>query len=176
MANTITLTELLAKSPDEVADFLSGIYEHSPWVAKALTSKTPNYSQTIHTVSDLASSMKTIVDDASTEMKMALLNAHPDLCEKVTKLQELTKESQEEQSNAGLQSLTDEELEKFTSFNTTYRTKYSFPFILAVRNVTKYTVLAALEGRLSNPPEKEFTIAIDQVHKIAWMRILSKIN
>jgi len=47
---------------------------------------------------------------------------------------------------------------------------------LAVRNATKLTVLAALEGRSKNPPEAEFATALEQVHKIAWMRLLSKID
>jgi len=107
---------------------------------------------------------------------MELLCAHPDLCEKVGKLETLTKESQDEQSCSGLQSLTEEELASFNKMNSAYRTKCGFPFILAVRNATKQTVLAGLEGRLKNSPEMEFNVSIQQVHKIAWMRLLSKIN
>ena len=54
--------------------------------------------------------------------------------------------------------------------------KFGFPFILAVRNASKNTVLSALEGRLPHSVEKEFVTAMEQVHKIAWMRLLSKIN
>jgi 2-oxo-4-hydroxy-4-carboxy-5-ureidoimidazoline decarboxylase len=175
MAEAITLIQLLLKTPDEVAQFLAGIYEHSPWVSDALTKK-PDLSTSISTISELAAAMRAIVDDSTAEQKMALLCAHPDLCEKVGKLKELTKESQEEQGKAGLQSMTGDELEKFTSLNTNYREKFKFPFILAVRNATKYTVLSALDGRLPNPPEKEFVTALQQVHKIAWMRLLSKID
>ena len=120
--------------------------------------------------------MKVIVEKSSREKKLALLCAHPDLCEKVGKLEALTQESQEEQSRSGLQSLTEEELVAFNTMNEAYRTKCGFPFILAVRNATKQTVLAGLEGRLKNSAETEFTVAMQQVHKIAWMRLLSKIN
>jgi 2-oxo-4-hydroxy-4-carboxy-5-ureidoimidazoline decarboxylase len=172
----ITLKELLAKSAQEVSEFLSGIYEHSPWVSKSLT-ETSGYPASINQVTDLASAMKVIVDGASVEQKMTMLCAYPDLCAKVGKLEALTQDSQDEQSTcAGLQSLTGDELEKFTSLNTSYREKFKFPFILAVRNVSKYTVLSALEGRLPNSPEKEFITTLEQVHKIAWMRILSKLN
>lgn len=173
MTDTISVSELSKKDPDEIRTLLGGIYEHSPWVAEELLVD-GKLKAIGTTVSDLAASMKSVVDEASKEKKIALLCAHPDLCEKVAKLKELTAESQEEQSKAGLQTMEGEELEKFNSLNSSYREKFQFPFILAVRNVTKYTVLSALEGRITSTPETEFATAIQQVHKIAWMRILSK--
>lgn len=172
MANQTSVSDLVTKDPKDIVELLGGIYEHSPWVAETLVQDL-DALKSLKTVTELASSMKKIVDVASREQKMALLCAHPDLCEKVTKLKELTKESQEEQSKAGLQSMEGEELEKFTLMNTKYRDTFKFPFILAVRNATKYTVLSALEGRVVNPPEKEFSTALEQVHKIAWMRLLT---
>jgi 2-oxo-4-hydroxy-4-carboxy-5-ureidoimidazoline decarboxylase len=173
--NMPTVKDLLSKPTSAVTSFLGGIYEHSLWVAEELVQKPDAYAS-FETVTDLAALMKSIVDDASKERKMELLCAHPDLCEKVGKLESLTEESIEEQSRSGLQSLTEEETERFNTMNTAYRTKFGFPFILAVRNATKFTVLAALEGRLPHPSEKEFVIALEQVHKIAWMRLLSKIS
>lgn len=172
MANQISVSELTSKDPKEIAEILGGVYEHSPWVASCFVEDLDTL-RAVKTVTALASAMKNIVDTASHDQKLALLRAHPDLCEKVTKLKELTKESQEEQSKAGLQSMEGEELAKFTSLNSHYRETFQFPFILAVRNATKYTVLSALEGRLRNSPEKEFATAIEQVHKIAWMRLLT---
>ena len=163
----------MSKKPSEVASFLGGIYEHSFWVAEDLCN---DDLSKLATISDLAAAMKAIVDGAPREKKMELLCAHPDLCEKVGKLETLTKESQDEQSRSGLQSLTEEELVSFNNMNTAYRAKCGFPFILAVRNATKQTVLAGLEGRLKNSPETEFNVSIQQVHKIAWMRLLSNIN
>jgi 2-oxo-4-hydroxy-4-carboxy-5-ureidoimidazoline decarboxylase len=171
----ITVQQLLSQRPDIVSKVLANIYEHSPWVSEALIQK-PDLSSTITTISQLAAAMNSIVQESTKERKVALLCVYPDLCEKVEKLKELTKESQEEQGKAGLQSMEGDELEKFTRLNSSYREKFNFPFILAVRNATKYTVLGALEGRLPNPPEKEFTTALEQVQKIAWMRLLSLID
>jgi 2-oxo-4-hydroxy-4-carboxy-5-ureidoimidazoline decarboxylase len=171
----LLVSELLLKPPAEISTFLSGIYEESPWVAEELVSCPTNY-ESLTTVTALALAMKAIVDKASREKKLDLLRSHPDLCEKVGKLQSLTRESQEEQSRSGLQSLTEEELERFTRLNTKYRENFGFPFILAVRNATKNTVLAALEGRVGNADEVEFSTALQQVHKIAWMRLLAKID
>jgi 2-oxo-4-hydroxy-4-carboxy-5-ureidoimidazoline decarboxylase len=166
--------EIASKSPNEIVELLGGIYEHSDWVAQELAKK--DNLKSLETVTALASAMKSIVDGASHECKLELLCNHPDLCEKVDKMKELTKESQEEQSKSGLQSLTDEERETFHKNNTAYRMKFGFPFILAVRNATKYTVLAGLAGRIGNSPEKEFAVALEQVHKIAWMRLLAMLN
>ena len=168
-----TVKELCSKPTEEIISFLGGVYEHSAWVAQELTTKPAEFE----TISELAAAMKSIVDSSSREKKMELLLAHPDLCHKVEQGgTELTKESQEEQSRSGLQSLTAEELATFTKFNNMYREKFQFPFILAVRNATKHTVLAALEGRVHNPEEVEFVTAMEQVHKIAWMRLLAKID
>ena len=172
-----SVKELLSQPTTEIIEFLGTIYEHSPWVAEILTSQPEETYVAIDTVTQLAAMMKDIVDKESNEMKLKLLRAHPDLCEKVGTLEKLTLESQEEQSKSGLQSLTDEELERFTKYNSIYREKFGFPFILAVRNVTKYTVLAALQGRVTNHTmEVEFVTALQQVHKIAWMRLLSKLD
>ena len=170
----IKLRDLWAKGNKEAASFLSGIYEHSEWVAQALV-KQPTVNK-ITTVSGLADAMKGIVNEATENQKLKLLKAHPDLAQKVEKLSELTPDSQQEQSSAGLQSMTQEERAKFTTLNTQYKTKFQIPFILAVRHSTKYTVLSALEGRLLNPKETEIVTALEQVHKIAWMRLLSKLE
>lgn len=173
-SNKMKLKELWAKGAKETVLTLGGIYEHSAWVAEALV-KQPDYAK-ITTVSGLAEAMKAIVDAASETQKMALLKAHPDLAQKVEKLSELTADSQEEQSKAGLQSMTKEEKDQFTKLNTEYKTKFNFPFILAVRQSTKFTVLSALAGRVQNAKETEIVTAIQQVHKIAWMRILAKLE
>lgn len=167
------VTELLQQDSEQIIEFLGGIYEHSSWVAKTLVTKELG---SITTVSELANLMKTIVEDASQEQKLQLLKAHPDLGAKVAKLKTLTKESQEEQGKAGLQSMEGAELDHFNTLNQNYAEKFQFPFILAVRNASKHTVISALEGRLPNPSQVEFATALSQVHKIAWMRLLSKLD
>merc|ERR1711924_531823 len=168
------VSELLSESPGVVLDTIGGIYEHSPWVVETFL-KEEETSQ-IQSVSDLFSSLRSIVK-APNDKKMALLREHPDLCEKVEAMKLLTPESQEEQTKSGLQSMEGDELAKFKSMNDSYKTKFGFPFILAVRNASKYTVLSALEGRLDgNSVDREFNVALEQVHNIAWMRLLSKIN
>lgn len=169
-----SVKELREFSSEKLVSFLGPIYEKSVWVAEALVSDASLSS--VNTVSELATLMKAVVDNSPREKKMNLLLSHPDLCHKISEASSLTEESKDEQSRAGLQSLTPAENERFQSLNSAYREKFSFPFILAVRNATKYTVLSALEGRSKNSVEQEFSQALSQVHKIAWMRLLQKID
>lgn len=179
-----TVSELLSKSKDEILEVLGGIYEHSSWIAEQFyaeyidvegkdDSTSTGTITTINNVRDLFLCMSSILDKSTKQQKLDLLCAHPDLCAKIDAMKKLTKSSQEEQSNAGLDTLTDEERNKFSSMNSEYRAKYGFPFILAARHVTKYTVLSAIEGRLQLPVEAEFAGALFQVSKIAWMRLLA---
>jgi 2-oxo-4-hydroxy-4-carboxy-5-ureidoimidazoline decarboxylase len=169
-----TIKSLIHKPVDFLLPFLGSVYEHSPWVAEGLVADKELYGR-LESISDLGLAMKTIVDQSSYETKLKLLQAHPDLCERVG-LNQLSQDSQDEQSRAGLQSLTVDELETFNEMNSRYRNRFGFPFILAVRNASKYTVLSALRGRVNNTPEVEFATAMQQVHKIAWMRLISKID
>jgi 2-oxo-4-hydroxy-4-carboxy-5-ureidoimidazoline decarboxylase len=173
-----SVSELLARPNEDVVAFLGPVYEHSSWVAEILVAQLGGSERdgAIETVSALAAKMKSIVNESSIEQKLALLRAHPDLCEKVSKLKELTPESQTEQGRAGLQSMTEDEMSTFQANNALYRQRFDFPFILAVRNATKSTVLAALQGRVKRSYQEEFATALEQVHKIAWMRLLSKLD
>lgn len=164
-----TVKALLALPSKEIQSFLSGIYERTAWAPETLLDM-----PSITTVSDLAHAMKSVLDDAPYETKLELLRLHPDLNQKIEQLKLLTPESREEQS--GLGSLTPEEEKRFNRLNAAYKAKFGFPFILAVRNASKYTVLAALEGRVKNTMEVEFVTALSQVHKIAWMRLVAKID
>lgn len=131
----VKIRHLWDQGAKTAALFLSGIYEHSGWVAEALVKQT-DYKN-ISTVTGLANAMKTLVDTATDKQKMDLLVAHPDLAQKVENLHDLTADSRQEQSSAGLQSMTNEERERFTLLNNRYKEKFGIPFILAVRHSTK---------------------------------------
>ncbi|GFH56242.1 hypothetical protein CTEN210_12718 [Chaetoceros tenuissimus] len=174
-----TVPELLAQPKEQVLEFLGKIYEHSAWIAEKFYQENiekEDYDGNIQNVNDLFLAMQSIVDNSSTEEKLELLKAHPDLCAKIDQLKSLTEESQEEQSKAGLASMTDEERSKFGALNEEYKSKFGFPFILAARNATKYTVLSAIEGRVHLTRDVEFAGALVQVSKIAWMRLLAALD
>ncbi len=151
------------------ADFVAAVghcYESSPWVAKRAHATGP-----FETLTAIEEAMWAAVSSASDDEQLALLNAHPDLAGRAALAGEVTAESSEEQRRAGLNSLTQEEMTRFTEMNTAYKTQFGFPFILAIRNATKRTILGAYDNRLRNAPGVERDAALAQVRKIAWMRL-----
>jgi len=157
---------LSAKPVAEFVAAVGGCYECSAWVAERAHAGGP-YSS----LSALAAAMRATVDGSSDGEKLALLKAHPDLAGKAAIAGDLTAESTEEQKRAGLGSLTAAEMARFTELNDGYKARFGFPFILAVRNANKGVILASFERRVHNSAAAEFTEALAQVHKIAWMRM-----
>ena len=72
--------------------------------------------------------------------------------------------------------LTDTERAKFTELNDAYTTKYGFPFIIAVRDNTKASIMDAFERRIENTRNVEFAEACKQVERIAELRLIEKFS
>ena len=108
---------------------------------------------------------------ASEEERMGVLRAHPDLAGKLAQAKELTPDSTAEQASAGLDALTAEEKAAFADLNERYMGRHGFPFIIAARDHDKASILGAMQRRLENPKDKEFTEACRQVERIAELRL-----
>jgi len=145
-----------------------GIYEHSPWVARRVQNVLAGAAVNCES---LASLMADCVDNASVETQLDLIRAHPDLAGKAEVAGELTADSSEEQSKAGLDQCTAEEFESFQSLNTAYKEKFGFPFIMAVRESTRGDILEAFAARINNDYDFEFETALREIHKIARLRL-----
>jgi 2-oxo-4-hydroxy-4-carboxy-5-ureidoimidazoline decarboxylase len=76
-----------------------------------------------------------------------------------------------EQSGAGLDQCSAPEFEAFQRLNAAYHARFGFPFIVAVKGMTRADILEALETRLGHDPEVEFATAIAQIHRIASFRL-----
>ncbi|MCP5072503.1 MAG: 2-oxo-4-hydroxy-4-carboxy-5-ureidoimidazoline decarboxylase, partial [Rhodobacteraceae bacterium] len=90
---------------------------------------------------------------------------------KLAAAKRLTAESTSEQAAAGLDHLTDEERARFTNLNQAYVANHGFPFIIAVRDYDKASILAAFETRINNDRDTEFAEACKQVERIAYLRL-----
>lgn len=146
-----------------------GIYEHSPWVAEKAAPLVDDSAD----VDVIARVMADCVDNASEERQLALIRAHPDLAGKAAIAGSLTDASETEQASAGLDRCTPDEYERFQALNTAYRSKFGFPFVMAVRNCSREQILAAFESRLENDYDEEFENALLEIHKIARMRLVA---
>jgi 2-oxo-4-hydroxy-4-carboxy-5-ureidoimidazoline decarboxylase len=145
-----------------------GIYEHSPWVAERVQILIEDAPADYETLAIL---MADCVDNASVEMQLELIRAHPDLAGKAQMAGDLTAESTEEQSRAGLNQCSAAEYERFQSLNTAYKEKFDFPFIMAVRESTREEILQAFSGRIENEYDLEFETALQEIHTIARLRL-----
>ncbi len=150
-----------------------GIYEHSPWVAERVHALLGERSADIDLLARL---MADSVDNASLEMQMELIRAHPDLAGKAQVAGDLTADSTEEQSRAGLGQCTNEEFELFQKLNSAYKDKFEFPFIKAVRESNRTEILDAFASRLQNDIAAEFEAALQEIHKIARLRLAAMEN
>ncbi len=145
------------------------IFEHSPWIAERTWEA--ELAPANDTAAGLQFALRTQFRMASRAERLLVLQAHPDLAGKLAAAKRLTAASTEEQASAGLDALTADEHQKFSALNAAYVEKFGFPFIIAVKDNTKATILAAFEQRLENSEEMEFGTACAQVERIARLRL-----
>ena len=64
-----------------------------------------------------------------------------------------------------------DERDRFTTLNNAYVEKFGFPFIIAVRDHNKQSILENFEKRIANTAAEEFATACAQVERIALLRL-----
>jgi OHCU decarboxylase len=146
-----------------------GVYEHSRWVAEAAYES--GLGASADQAEGLAAAMSRAMRGGTEGQKRQLVEAHPDLAGKLALAKRLTADSTGEQASAGLDRLTSDEIAKFTALNDAYRSRFGFPFIVAVKGRAKAEILAAFEQRLANDAQTEFATALDQIDRIALLRL-----
>ncbi len=145
---------------------LSGIFEHSPWVADFAWESRPFSS-----IAALHAAMVDAVRHADIEAQLALICAHPELAGKEAAAGVLTQESKTEQASAGLDRCTADELARLRTLNKAYREKFGFPFVMAVKQRSKHEILDALASRVGNAREQEFATCLAEIGKIGRFRL-----
>jgi 2-oxo-4-hydroxy-4-carboxy-5-ureidoimidazoline decarboxylase len=162
----IKLSDLNAGSRDDFVAALANIFEYSPWIAEHAASARPFAG-----VHQLFNAMKAALDRAPPELRVALIKAHPDLADKTQRAAGLTAESSAEQNSAGLDRLSDLEYVSFERVNNAYRAKFGFPYIVCVRRHTRDSILRDFERRLPNDAKTEIQTSIEEICRIAALRI-----
>lgn len=156
-------------SRERFVERFGGIFEHSHWIAVRA------FDLELGPAHDCAAGVHNalcrIFRSASEAERLSVLTAHPDLAGKLAAAGRLTAESTSEQAGAGLNLLTDEERATFTRLNTAYMDKHGFPFIIAVRDHTKASILEAFHRRIGSDRATEFAEACRQVERIAQFRL-----
>jgi OHCU decarboxylase len=166
----LSLADVNALEPDVFVALFGDVAEHSPWVAERAAKRRPFADHRA-----LSEAFLDAIFDADPPTKLALIRAHPDLAGRAAIAGELADESKREQARAGLNQLTPEEFERFTRLNDAYRTKFGFPFILAVKGATKQQILKAFGERMLNDEEAELATALVQVARIVAFRLEDRV-
>jgi len=154
-----------ALSRDDFVARFGPVYEASPWVAEAVWPVAA-----VGALDDpdaMAQAMREAVDAAPRAQQLALIRAHPQLAVAGP----MAEASVEEQRGAGLDQCSPEELAAFQSLNAAYLARFSFPFVIAVKGLSRADILAAFSARLENDAEAEFATAMAQIHRIAGFRV-----
>ena len=155
---------------EDFIDLYGGIFEHSAWIADNAYDYELSYAH--DTATGLHNALCRAFRSAPKELRLKVLRAHPDLAGKLAQAKRLTSESTSEQASAGMDSLTDNERKIFTQLNLTYVKKHGFPFIIAVRDHNKASILSAFKTRINNDGDTEFLEACKQVERIAEFRLM----
>lgn len=163
----MSIVDVNALSPMAFIEAFGDVAEHSPWVAREVEAFRP-----FGTREALIEQFEAAIRAANREAQLALIRAHPDLAGKA----KLTDDSTREQAGAGLNTLTAEEFESFTSLNSRYRERFGFPFIFAVKGATKHMILESFAARVNNDRDAEFETALQQVCRIFRFRLEDRVS
>jgi 2-oxo-4-hydroxy-4-carboxy-5-ureidoimidazoline decarboxylase len=150
---------------------LGTVYEHSPWIAEAVWAERP-----FDSVDSLAVAMARVVAESGADRQLALIREHPELAGRAMARAELTADSANEQSGAGLTQCTPAELAELSALNARYRERFGFPFVLAVKGYDRTGIIAELARRLDNDRTVEFAESLRQIDKIARLRLAALVT
>ncbi len=172
----ITLHQINTLPRAEAAALLTGLYEHSDWIAEQALDARPFTS-----AAALKHAMVKVLEKAGREPQLALVRAHPELAGKAMVSKSLTAESTNEQTKAGLTNCTPEEFAHIQQLNASYNAKFGFPFILAVRGprgsgLNKQQIISTFERRLHNHPDYELAECLRNIHRIVEIRLNDKLG
>lgn len=166
MPQVMTPASLSQLDRDAFVESVGSVFEHSPWVMARAWDKRPFSDRT-----EFLAALDTVLAEAEDDLKLALINAHPELAGKAAAQGELTADSAREQAGAGLNACSPEELAEIRRLNAAYRAKFGWPFIIAVKGLSRQFILAEMARRLGSSAEEEFAEALAQILKIAGFRL-----
>ncbi len=158
-----------ALAHDDFVSAYGGIYEASRWIAEAVWPRAQ--AGDLDDLPKMQAAMRDVVERAGGEKQMVLVRAHPELASRVGVAAEMTEASKAEQRGAGLDQCSREEFAEFVTLNSRYYEKFGFPFIIAVKGLDRRAILSAFRQRIENDAESEFSAALEEIHRIAAIRL-----
>jgi 2-oxo-4-hydroxy-4-carboxy-5-ureidoimidazoline decarboxylase len=145
---------------------LGDIFEQTPEIAAAAWEQQP-----FDSVSSLHQAMVSVMRSLSPDAQHALICAHPDLGSQA----KMPVASVQEQASVGLDQLSPDQYQELLRLNQTYRDRFGFPFVVAVREHTYTSILVALRERLTHDVVTEQAVALAEISQIAKFRLFALI-
>jgi 2-oxo-4-hydroxy-4-carboxy-5-ureidoimidazoline decarboxylase len=169
-ASSTTIADVNALDRAQFRATFGHVLEDSPALADVAWSQRPFADRAA-----LADAFTLAVVSLGEDEALELLRAHPELGARGP----MAAASVSEQASAGLDRAGDDEhadnegdvLARIRRDNVTYRERFGFPFILAVRGRTANEIAANLEARLGHDAATERAEALRQVCQIAALRV-----
>lgn len=171
MSKQLTLQEINALDQESFVTALASLFEGSPWIVRQTWHARPFAS-----LNDLHQALCEVMYRAPIDQQVALIQAHPDLVGRAALAGTLTPESTSEQASFGLDRLSPEEIATFTRLNQSYHDRFSFPFVICVRENKKESILAGFATRLHNSHSSEIETALGEIAKICWFRLRDSVH
>ena len=162
----VDLDALNAMSPEAFLATIGPTFENAPWIAEAAVNARP-----FESADALHGTMLAAILRAPVERQLAFLRGHPELAGREAQAGTMTSESTEEQSSAGLDALSRDELDEIERLNRAYSRRHGFPFIIAVRHHSKQQIFDALRIRAERSSEDERVAALEQIALITRGRL-----
>jgi xanthine permease len=189
LVQKLSIADVNALTESEFVEKIARLFPSGKWIAEYVYHKRP-----FNSMYDLRRALQDALFEAPKERQLGLIRSYPDLgrfmrpedvstlsasdgtaspCEIPSYAVEglARAESLRDQSAAGLDRLTPEESETFSSLNRAYRDKFGFPLVVCVRENTKETILASGKERLENSPAQEKAAGLLEIIKIANLRL-----
>jgi 2-oxo-4-hydroxy-4-carboxy-5-ureidoimidazoline decarboxylase len=165
-----TLAQLNAGEAEAFVDSLGSVFEHSPWVARAVADERPFAS-----VQALHDAMLAVIRAQPAPALAEFLSVHPELAGSQARAGTMTADSIHEQGGLALDNLGHTENARWDALNAAYRAKFGFPFILCVRRHTRASALKSFERRLLNDRATEMRAAVDEIARVSRLRLATRI-
>ncbi len=163
----LTIEQLNAMDVDAFVAALGPVYEASPALAAQAWWHRPFADRAA-----VVAAFHAVADGLDDGAQLALLRAHPQL----GATGPMAADSVDEQRSVGLDVLDDDARGRIASSNARYLERFGFPFVIAVRGLQPADIAAALAERLDHDDVAERAEALDQVKRIAGLRLAALVT
>ncbi|XP_073687332.1 2-oxo-4-hydroxy-4-carboxy-5-ureidoimidazoline decarboxylase [Garra rufa] len=151
---------------EDFVKLFGNVIEKCPLISAAVWSYRP-----FKDFADIEAHITEFIRSLPDSGKEGILRCHPDLAGRDLQSGTLTRESQEEQSQAGMTTLDSTEILKMYRLNSEYKERFDFPFVICARLSNKADIVRQLSERLKNDRAAELERAIEEVKKICNLRL-----